>query len=427
MRPAIFRWFPGSSRCCAIRTSACGPRPCSIWLTTRAVDPLRRIQELDAFAEVSVVSGIVAFLAQSGDRERLPEARVLMDRMIAHRGESGKAARVEAASLIGILGDDFDSQLDALLADEDLEVVRAAIRSAGKLRKRRVAPRLIRLLSREGARGDAAEALAAMGDGVLGTLRDELMDGHVPLATRREIPAVLARLGNQGAVNALAENLLESDPELRLGTIRALNHLRRDFPNTRIDPARLRAALGFEMMLHCRTSQIASVAGQGGPQSSEKQSTGVLRRLEAARDQEIEGIFRILSLLYPATDFRSAHFGLRSGDATARDHALEFLELTLDKTLRKSLVSLLDPTTSPDERVAPILKRTGVEAPTARELAASLVESSDPWLKACGIASVGTLRLTALAGHVESCLDAEDELLREAARTAKSQLEGRSP
>ncbi len=73
-----------------------------------AVDPLRRIQELDAFADVSVVSGIVAFLAQSGDRERLPEARVLMDRMISQRGEAGKAGRVEAASLIGMLVDEFD-------------------------------------------------------------------------------------------------------------------------------------------------------------------------------------------------------------------------------------------------------------------------------------------------------------------------------
>ncbi len=202
-----------------------------------------------------------------------------------------------------------------------------------------------------------------------------------------------------------------ADPELRLRTIRGLNHLRRDFPNTRIDPARLRAALGFEMMLHCRTSQIAAVAGATALGSSEDRTTGVMRRLDAARDQEIERIFRILSLLYPQTDFRSAHFGLRSGDPTARDHALEFLELTLDAKLRKSLVPLLDPTASPDERVVPILKRTGVDAPSAGELAAALVESSDPWLKACGMASVGALGLTALASHVESSLDAEDELL----------------
>ncbi len=147
-----------------------------------------------------------------------------------------------------------------------------------------------------------------------------------------------------------------------------------------------------------------------------------MRRLEASHEQEIERIFRILSLLYPATDFRSAHYGLRSSDPTGRDHALEFLELVLDRDLRKHLVALLDPTTPLDERVVPILKHTGVEAPTARELVAALVESEDPWLKACGISSVGALGLRELPATSRPALDAEDELLRETARVAKKQL-----
>ncbi|MEP6993754.1 MAG: Npt1/Npt2 family nucleotide transporter [Acidobacteriota bacterium] len=386
-------------------------------------DPLTRIRELDAFQDVSVVSGIVSFLAHSGGKENLPEARLLMDRMIGSRGEAGTRARLEAASLIGMLSDDFDGQLDTLLADEEPEVLRAAARAAGKLGKRRLAPRLIALLTDARVRTEAADALVSMGDRVLGVLRDQLTDGGVPLAGRLEIPAVLARLGNQGAANALAENLLVSDPDLRFQMICALNDLRSAHPKIEIDRARLRAALGFEMMLHCRTSQILSVAGAAQePQPGEPPPTELIRRLHAAYDQAIERIFRILSLLHPATDFRSAHFGLRSSDPTARDHALEFLELTLDRDLQKTLVSLLDPTTPLDARVAPILKRSGMETPTAAELVAALVESSDPWLKACGISSVGSLGLRELAGHVEASLDAEDELLRDTARAAKKQL-----
>ncbi|MEX1244604.1 MAG: Npt1/Npt2 family nucleotide transporter [Thermoanaerobaculia bacterium] len=386
-------------------------------------DPLRRIKELDAFQDVSVVSGIVTFLVHSGGRENLPEARMLMDRMISQGGEAGKRARLEAASLIGMLGDEFDGGLDALLADEEPEVVRAAVRAAGKLSKRRVAPKLIGLLGDARVREEAANVLAAMGDRVLGALRDQLRDGNAPLAARLEVPGVLARVGNQGAANALAENLLDSDLELRFRTICALNDLRSAHPKTVIDPARLNAALGFEMMLLCRTSQILSVAGRAADaQPGAAQPTEVIRRLQASHDQEIERIFRILSLRYPGTDFRSAHYGLRSSDPTARDHALEFLELSLDRNLRKTLVSLLDPTTPLDERVIPILRRTGVEAPTAGELVAALVESEDPWLKACGISSVGALGLRELAGQVEACLDAEDELLRETARAAKRQL-----
>jgi AAA family ATP:ADP antiporter len=386
------------------------------------LDPLTRIEELDGFQGVSVMSGIVAFLARSGDRERLPEARLLMDRLIGERGEAGKPARLEAASLIGGLVDEFDSQLDALLGDHDPDVLRAAVRAAGTLRKRRVAPRLMELLSDARVRDEAADALVAMGDRVLGALRDQLMDGNAPLESRLEMPAVLARVGNPAAANALAENLLESDPELRFRTIRALNDLRRDHPQTAIDPIRLQAALGFEMMLHCRTNQILSVAGRAVNAPPGGQPTELIRRLEAGRDQEIERIFRILSLLHPETDFRSAHYGLRSSDPTGRDHALEFLELALKGDARKSLVALLDPTVALDERVLPILKRAGGETPSARELAAALVESPDPWLKACGVSSIGALGLVELAGQVEECLDAEDELLRETARAAKMQL-----
>jgi AAA family ATP:ADP antiporter len=384
-------------------------------------DPLTRIADLGSFEDVSVASGIVSFLAQAGNQERIPEARILMDRMIAEHGEDGRRSRLEAASLIGRLPDEFEAQLETLLSDEDPEVLRAAVRSAGRLRKRKTAPRLIELLADGRVREEAAAAVAAMGDRVLGSLRDQLLDEDVPRGVRLEIPAVLARLGNQGAANALAENLLESDPEMRFRTIWALNELRSAAPKTAIDHTRLQAALGFEMMLHTRTSQIASVAGRrAGPAPQEPDE--VVRRLEAAHDQEIERIFRILSLLYPDIDFRSAHFGLRSGDITARDHALEFLEINIDGGLRKTLVSLLDPTSPPDEQILPALRRAGASVPTPADLAAALVASDDPWLKACGIRSIGVLGLFELTAHVESSLDAEDQLLRETARAAKRQL-----
>jgi len=390
-----------------------------------AADPLTRVQNLEDYGDVSVAAGIVTFLASSPDGERIPEARMVMDRMIAQPGEAGKRARLEAAGLLGIVGDGFDEQLDALLADEDPEIARVAARAAGKLRKRRVAPKLIALLGDARVRDEAADALVAMGDRILGALRDQLMDGNAELASRLEIPAVLARIGGSGAARALEENLLESQPDLRFRTICALNDLPRTSPTAAIDPIRLRAALGFEMMLHCRTNQILSVTGaarDGGTGGAAPTPTEVQRRLQATQEQEIERIFRLLSLLHPGTDFRAAHYGVRSSDATARDHAIEFLELALDRDMRKTLVPLLDPTATLDARILPMLTRTGLEVPTAAELVAALVESDDPWLKACGISSIGSLDLTDLADRVDACLEAENEILREAARAAKKRM-----
>lgn len=385
------------------------------------LDPLTRIQELDGFQDVSVVSGIVSFLARSGDGERMPEARLLMDRLVKERGPDGQRSRLEAASLLAILPDAFDDALDELLRDEDPEVLRAAVRAAGKLRKRRVAPRLMELLGDARVRSDAADSLAAMGDRVLGALRDQFLDTDASPDSRLEIPAVLARIGSQAAANVLAENLLESDPDVRFRTISALNDLRKAHPQMTLERDRLRAALGFEMMLHCRTSQILSVAGAESG-ASPAQPTEVVRRLEASHGLEIERIFRTLSLLHPGVDFRSAHYGLRSSDPTARDNALEFLEIKLDRDLRRSLVWLLDPAIPLGERVAPILKRSGGKTPTAGELAAALIACDDPWMKACGLSAVGALGLRQFVAEVEACLDADDQVLRESARAAKMRL-----
>jgi len=390
------------------------------------VDPLTRIESLGDFASFSIDAGMAAFLAQPGRTQNLFAARLLIDKMIDHHGVDGIASRVEAAELLAQLPDEFDVQLDRLLADREADVLRAAVRAAAKLRKRRTAPRLIALLGDGRVGGEAAAALAEMGAPVVGSLRDALHDETLDADCRRAIPDVLAAIGSRTAAHVLVESLLVGDPGVRFRLIAALNQLRRDRPKVELDRRLLHAALAFETMLHCRTNQILAAVAGDEPQSDDapRAPAGIRGRLESEGEQEIERIFRLLSLLHPDVDFHSAHFGLRSADPTARDNAVEFLDLTLDPDLRKTLVPLLDPAAAHDERVAPILRHTGMDSPSRHDLIAAMVESSDPWLKACGIAAVGTLGLREHAAQVEACLDADDELLREAARAAHRQLAG---
>jgi len=386
------------------------------------VDPLTLVDGLDEFAPYSIESAIVAFLAHPGGGQHLDAARLLMDKLIGQADEPGKGARLEAAELIATLPDEFGPQLDRLLEDSDPEVVRAALRAAGRLRRREHASRLVALLGDERVRAEAVEALVAIGDRLVGTLRDDLHDPDVAPEVGLEIPAVLARIGSPGAALALTEALLASEPELRYRVIAALNDLRRHHPGLVLDEHQLHAALALEMMHHCRTNQLLSIAGPAAARFGSDRPPSVRARLEEQHDLEVERIFRLLSLLHPGVDFHSAHYGLRSADPTARDHALEFLDLTLDSELRKVLVPLLDPTAALEERVVPILRRSGMEQPTRDELVAALVDSSDPWFKACGLSAVGALGLQELAGAVEASLDSEDELVRETARSAKRHL-----
>jgi AAA family ATP:ADP antiporter len=387
------------------------------------VDPLTRIESLGDFPAFSIESGMAAFLAQPGDRQNLVAARLLVDKMLDERGEAGKSARLEAAELLALLPDAFDAQLDRLLDDDEPEVARAAMAAAAKHGKRRVAPKLVDRLGDARVREEAAAALVAMGDRVVGALRDALKDPAAGAEVRLEIPVVLARIGSRTAAHALAENLLAGEPEIRFRVISALNQLQRDRPQAEIDRRLLHASLALETMLHCRTSQIlAVVAGGGDRDAGDGPPSAVRARLESASEIEIERIFRLLSLLHPEVDFHSAHFGVRSSDPAARDNAVEFLDLTLAPELRKTLVPLLDPGAALEERVAPILRHAGMDVPTRHDLIAAMIESADPWLKACGIAAVGSLGLREMARHVDACLDSEDQLLREAAHAAKRRL-----
>src|SRR5262249_15003052 len=155
--------------------------------------------------------------------------------MVSEEGSEGQRTRIEAARVLGVLPDCFDPLLGTLLADADTGVAREAIRSVGKLRKRRLVPDLLDRLGRPENGTDASTALAELGDTIVGALRDHLGDSSVTIEARREIPAVLVRIGTPSAARVLMENLLESDTTLRFRIISALNKLHHLHPEIETD------------------------------------------------------------------------------------------------------------------------------------------------------------------------------------------------
>ncbi len=172
------------------------------------VDPLELIEGVGDFPDFSVRSAIVAFLARPGPAQNLETARQILAGMVCEQGAECQRTRLEAARLLGLLPDSFDPLLSTLLADADIEVAREAIRSVGKLRKRRLVPDLLDRLSHHELSGEAAKALGEVGDTIVGALRDHLGDSSVAIEARREVPAILVKVGTPAAANVLMENLM---------------------------------------------------------------------------------------------------------------------------------------------------------------------------------------------------------------------------
>jgi len=389
-----------------------------LYLTHHAhVDPLELMQDEGDFADFSVSSAVVAFLARPGETQILEAAQQILTNMVGEPAPERQRHRVEAARLLGELPDCFDPLLSNLLADPDPVVAREAIQSAGKLRKRRLVPDLLDRLSHHELRAEAAKALGGFGDSIVGALRDHLGDTSVSIEARREIPGIMVRIGTPAAAQVLMENLLESDTTLRFRTISALNKLQRLHPEIETDTQMLETVLAAEILGHYRSHQILDKLG------TVEGEDHVARALTESMQQELERVFRLLGLLYPHLDVHSAHLGLQSKSIAVRDNALEFLDNVLKPQLREMLVPLLDSKVTVRERahLAQRLVHTKIE--NQEQAVAALVASDDPWLRSCGAYAVGAFGLRSLEGQLNRCLNDADPLLRETARVAKLRLE----
>jgi len=390
-----------------------------LYLTHHAhVDPLELIQEVGDFADFSVRSAVVAFLARPGEAQNLEAAQQILAAMASEPGAEGQRTRVEAACLLGELPDCFDPLLSKLLADPDTAVVRKAIGSVGKLRKRRLVPELLDRLAHRELGAEAAKALGGFGDTIVGALRDHLSDYSVAIEARREIPAVLVKVGSSAAAQVLMENLLESDTTLRFRIISALNKLHRLHPEIETDIQMLETVLAAEILGHYRSYQILDKLSSLGDSQDP-----VARALTESMQQELERIFRLMGLLYPHLDVHSAYLGLQSKNVSVYDNALEFLDNVLKSQLREMLVPLLDGkvTVAERARLAQRLVRAKVE--NQEQAVVALVTSDDPWLRSCGAYAIGTFGMKSLEGELNRCLNDSDPLLRETARAAKLRLD----
>ena len=322
---------------------------------------------------------------------------------------------MEAARLLGLLPDSFNPLLLTLLADADTAVAQEAIRSVGKLRQRRLVPGLLDRLENHELRAEAAKALGEFGDTIIGALRDHLGDSSVAIEARREIPAILVRIGTPAAAQVLMENLLESDITLRFRIISALNKLCRVHPEIETDVQTLETVLAAEILGHYRSYQILDKMGAAG----DSQDPAVRETIQ----QELERIFRLLGLLYPHLDLHAAYLGLQSDSVSVHGNALEFLDTVLKSELRDMLVPLLDGKVTVGERARLANRLVRAQFESREHAVVALMKSADPWLRSCGAYAIGTFGLKSLEGELNHCLNDADPLLRETARAAKLRLE----
>jgi len=370
----------------------------------------------DPNPRVAVTAAIA--LASSPHRADVDAAFGVLRRLSKDSRESAAAARREVARALASIPK-FRDLLVPLMYDADLEVARAAIRSAGRMEPDCVlfVPALVSLLRNRLLKADARSVLVGFGEPVVEQLAYFLRDQEEDLWVRRHIPATLALLPCEATVKALVAALDDRDGFLRYKAVVALERIHRERLELQLPRPALEQMIAAETVRYANALTLhANLFATG----AFPRDTLLARALEEKQQRSRNRIFKLLGLIYPTTDIDAARFAIEHGDSRARSSAAEYLDNLLGGELRKRVMLLVEDMPL-DERV----RRANAQFKTRRrdseDTLAQLIHDEDQIVAAVAIHLVAEHGIWKLVDDVEHALahrDVRDWYVFEAASWA---------
>ncbi len=308
--------------------------------------------------------------------------------------------------------------MTAASSSADPERRRLACRAAGVLRDRADVFWLAAMLNDAKLRADAIASLAAYGPSICGALSDMLLDESQPSRVRCRIPRVLKNIPAQRSVDVLLAAIGHEDLSIRAAVLKALNRLRETSPDLSFNNTFVTDQILKEAR-HYFELYAALVPFQG------EQTRLLARSIEYRLNCTLERLFRLLGLHYPPKEIYNVYRAIsRNGAAShknAEDHtaALEFLDTTLDRNLKRIMIPLLD---APETRVERGRELFGIEPVTAEQAIRELIRSGDPWLAPCAMATAAELKMRNLAPEIAAAAGKGENEVSEVAKSAEATL-----
>jgi ATP/ADP translocase len=196
------------------------------------------------------------------------------------------------------------------------------------------AEELIRGLARDFRYRETVERLARLGDDAQGPLLTALRDPDTDFVIRRRIPAVLARIGDAEADDALVDALAANRFEVRYrAAIALVRRRKRRLPVSSRDwKARVWEAVRRETGRDRPVWELQRLLD-----SIDDGDELVSDRIEVRGQLSLEHTFRLLSLVLNPQHVRSSFQGIIHDDERLKSFALEYLEHVLPPDIRQRL------------------------------------------------------------------------------------------
>lgn len=289
----------------------------------------------DALEEESLDQEIREIMSMDVYQELMKEH---IDKVTSRAGGEPEVSQMEVAKILGIMdpASPLIQNLARLLKHESPEVVRYALESAGKQKKREFVPLIVSHLTKPALREVAVQTLIAYGGQITGTLRDYLVDPDVDIVIRKAIPDILARIGHQRAADLLAAELPKGRKDVEAEMIEAMYkmkslHPRVEFRDREILP-QIRRLIKKSYILLNEFNEV----------KKDKQRAVLAEDLEKNFGRALKQIFELLSLVYAHDDMIRAYQNICSGSRKSIDYSVELLDNMLKKEIKEALLPLID-------------------------------------------------------------------------------------
>jgi ATP:ADP antiporter, AAA family len=179
--------------------------------------------------------------------------------------------------------------------------------------------------------------LEAGGARITGQLNDSLADQALDFSIRRRIPRLLARLPSQLSADGLVQGLHDTRFEIRYQCGRALDYMKRHYPDIHYSPEALMDVVRRELSVGIHIWRSRRVIESGDPAEADR-----LLDEGAGTDRNLEHVFSLLAVILAREPVIAAYHGLYQPDRTFRALALEYLENILPQDVRERLWTLIE-------------------------------------------------------------------------------------
>ncbi len=287
------------------------------------------LEEEDLSAQVKEVMSLDVY--QEMMREQI-------EKVVSQEGQVSEVSKMEAAKVLGMMtpSPSLVPSLSRLLREKSPEVVRYALESAGRVKRKELVPFIVSQLKKPATERIARQALVNYGTKILGTLRDYMADKNEDLKIRKAIPDILFCIGTQRSADLMARELKKRGSELEPELVEALYRLRTKEPAVQFNYH----DIAPEIFTRIKKSYLILL--EIHDLMSDKKRVNLVSDLENSLAKSLKHTFELLSLIYPQEDILKAYQNISSGTKKAMDYSVELLDNILKREMKEFIIPLIE-------------------------------------------------------------------------------------